>query len=179
MPTTSNIVSLEARLKRQIRDIPDFPQPGIMFRDITPLLSNASLFHESVDAMIEPFSDIDHVIIIESRGFIFGTPIAYAIGAGIVPVRKPGKLPAATFSEEYALEYGSNILEIHQDALKPGERVLIVDDLLATGGTVRATINLVNRIGAEIAGISVLAELAALNGRAVLGDYQFNCLVTY
>lgn len=179
MPTTSNIVSLEARLKRQIRDIPDFPQPGIMFRDITPLLSNASLFHESVDAMIEPFKDIDQVIIIESRGFIFGTPIAYAIGAGIVPVRKPGKLPAATYSEEYALEYGSNILEIHQDALKPGERVLIVDDLLATGGTVRATINLVNRIGAEIAGISVLAELAALNGRSVLGDYQFNCLVTY
>lgn len=170
---------LETLLKSRIRDIPDFPKPGILFRDITPLLSDAALFKATVDAMVAPFSDIDHVVIIESRGFIFGTPIAYAINAGVVPVRRPGKLPAPTFSEEYALEYGTNILEIHQDALQPGERVLIVDDLLATGGTVNATIKLVNRIGAEIAGISVLAELEAFNGRAAIGDYPFSCLVTY
>lgn len=179
MPSTTIDPNLEARLKAQIRDIPDFPQPGILFRDITPLLSDAALFRETVDAMVAPFEKIDHVIIIESRGFIFGTPIAYAIGAGVVPVRKPGKLPAETFAEEYALEYGTNTLEIHKDALRPGERVLIVDDLLATGGTVQATINLVNKIGAEIIGVSVLAELAALNGRTVLGDHPFSCLVTY
>jgi adenine phosphoribosyltransferase len=172
-------LELESLLKARIRDVPDFPQSGIMFRDITPLLGDAALFRRTVDAMAAPFDNIDQVIIIESRGFIFGTPIAYSIGAGVVPVRKPGKLPAETFQEAYALEYGTNTLEMHQDALRAGDRVLIVDDLLATGGTVKATINLVNRIGAEIAGISVLAELADLHGRDVIGDYPLHCLVTY
>jgi adenine phosphoribosyltransferase len=172
-------LELEALLKSHVRDIPDFPQPGILFRDITPLLSNGELFRKTVDAMVAPFEDIDHVIVIESRGFILGTPIAYAIGAGVVPVRKPGKLPYLTYAEAYALEYGTNTLEIHQDAIEPGERVLIVDDLLATGGTVAATIKLVERIGAEIVGITVLAELAALHGRDVIGDYPLNCLITY
>jgi adenine phosphoribosyltransferase len=177
--TFSKDLELEALLKSHIRDIPDFPNPGILFRDITPLLSNGELFRKTVDAMVAPFENIDHVIVIESRGFILGTPIAYAIGAGVVPVRKPGKLPYQTYTEAYELEYGTNTLEIHRDAIEPGERVLIVDDLLATGGTVAATIKLVERIGAEIVGITVLAELAALRGRDVIGNYPLNCLITY
>jgi len=172
---------LNAFLKSHIRDIPDFPEPGIMFRDITTLLADAAVFRTTIDAMIEPYRDarVDKVIVIESRGFIFGTPIAYLLDAGVVPVRKPGKLPAETWSEEYALEYGTNTLEIHQDAIQPGERVIIVDDLLATGGTVEATIRLVQRFGGEIAGISVLAELLALHGRDRLGDHPVHSLVTY
>lgn len=177
--TQAKDLDLESLLKSRIRDIPDFPQPGIMFRDITPLLSDAALFRKTVDAMVAPFENINQVVVIESRGFILGTPIAYAINAGVVPVRKPGRLPALTFEEAYSLEYGTNTLEIHQDALQLGDRVLIVDDLLATGGTVKATINLVTRLGAEIVGISVLAELAALHGRDVVGDYSISCLVTY
>jgi adenine phosphoribosyltransferase len=177
--TFTKDLELETLLKSHIRDIPDFPQPGILFRDITPLLSNGELFRTTVDAMVAPFENIDHVIVIESRGFILGTPIAYAIGAGVVPVRKPGKLPYQTYTEAYELEYGTNTLEIHQDAIEPGERVLIVDDLLATGGTVAATIKLVERIGAEIVGITVLAELAALHGRDAIGNYPLNCLITY
>jgi adenine phosphoribosyltransferase len=177
--TFTKDLELETLLKSHIRDIPDFPQPGILFRDITPLLSNGELFRTTVDAMVAPFENIEHVIVIESRGFILGTPIAYAIGAGVVPVRKPGKLPYQTYTEAYELEYGTNTLEIHQDAIEPGERVLIVDDLLATGGTVAATIKLVERIGAEIVGITVLAELAALHGRDAIGNYPLNCLITY
>jgi adenine phosphoribosyltransferase len=178
-PTLTKDTELETLLKSRIRDVPDFPQSGILFRDITTLLNDAELFHRTVNAMAEPFSNIDQVIIIESRGFIFGTPIAYLLGAGVVPVRKPGKLPAATYAADYALEYGTNTLEIHQDALRKGDRVLIVDDLLATGGTAKATINLVNQFGAEIAGIAVLAELEALHGRDAIGDYPLHCLVTY
>jgi len=167
-------------LKQSIRDVPDFPEPGIMFRDISTLLAEPALFHRVVDAMASPFSDIEKVVIIESRGFILGTPIAYAIGAGVVPVRKPGRLPAATFSEAYTLEYGTNALEIHQDAIAPGERVLIVDDLLATGGTVAATIRLVDRLQGEVVGVSVLAELSALAGRNVLPDgIPVHSLVVY
>jgi adenine phosphoribosyltransferase len=171
--------ALETLLKSRIRDIPDFPKPGILFRDITPVLSDAALFKTTVDAMVAPFEGIDHVVVIESRGFILGTPIAYAIGAGVIPVRKPGRLPGAVFAEEYILEYGTNTLEIHQDAVTPGERVLIVDDLLATGGTVAATVRLLERLQAEIVGIAVLAELEALNGRAALGDHPIHCLVSY
>jgi len=177
--TIAKDAELEALLKSRIRSVPDFPQPGILFRDITTLLNDAALFRRTVDAMAAPFSNIDQVIIIESRGFIFGTPIAYLLDAGVVPVRKPGKLPAATYTADYTLEYGTNTLEIHQDALHPGDRVLIVDDLLATGGTAKATIDLVNQIGAEIAGIVVLAELADLRGRDVIGNYPLHCLVTY
>ena len=171
--------AISERLKRHIRDVPDFPLPGIMFRDITTLLADGALFQETIDAMAAPFEDIDKVVIIESRGFILGTPIAYALGAGVVPVRKPGRLPWKTFAEEYALEYGTNTLEVHQDAVIPGERVLIVDDLLATGGTVEATCKLVRRLGGEIAGVSVLAELTFLNGRSKTEGIEVRSLVTY
>jgi len=177
MPTTPQ--DLEVLLKSHIRDVPDFPESGIMFRDITTLLANAGLFRTTIDAMSAPYSAIDKVVVIESRGFIFGSPIAYHLEAGIVPVRKPGKLPAQTYAEEYALEYGTNTLEIHQDAIEPGERVIIVDDLLATGGTVEAAIKLVNRFGGQIVGISVLAELVDLKGRERIGDYPVQSLVTY
>ena len=172
---------LNTFLKSHIRDIPDFPEPGIMFRDITTLLADADIFRTTIDAMIGPYRDagIDKVVVIESRGFIFGTPIAYLLNAGVVPVRKPGKLPAETWAEEYALEYGTNTLEIHQDAILRGERIIIIDDLLATGGTVEATINLVERFGGEIVGISVLAELLALHGRDRLGTHPVHSLVTY
>lgn len=171
--------SVSDELKRHIRDIEDFPQPGIVFRDITPLLADAAAFRRVIDLMAQPYQKIDQVVVIESRGFILGTPIAYVLGAGVVPVRKPGRLPAATLAEEYALEYGTNTLEIHRDAIMRGQRVLIVDDLLATGGTVDATIKLVNELGGEIAGISVLAELSALHGRARLTGYDVHSLVVY
>ena len=177
---TADTDAFSERIKRSIRDIPDFPEPGIMFRDISTLLADHALFRETVDAMAAPFDAIDKVVIIESRGFILGTPIAYAIGAGVVPVRKPGRLPAATFSEDYSLEYGTNALEIHQDAIVPGERILIVDDLLATGGTVNATVKLVERLQGEIVGVSVLAELSALNGRGTIpAGITVHSLVVY
>jgi adenine phosphoribosyltransferase len=174
--TTPTISEL---LKPHIRDIPDFPIPGILFRDITTLLSNGELFRQAIDAMAAPFERIDKVVIIESRGFILGTPIAYAMGAGVVPVRKPGKLPFETLTEAYALEYGRNELQIHVDAIIKGERVLIVDDLLATGGTLEATIKLVERLGGEVAGISVLAELTDLNGRQHTRGYPVHSLLAY
>jgi adenine phosphoribosyltransferase len=171
-------VDVEA-LRAKVRDIPDFPQPGILFRDITPLLADAPSFRAAVDAMAVPFAGVSIVVAIESRGFILGAPVAYQLGAGLVPVRKVGRLPAATLREEYALEYGSNTVEVHSDAIRPGERVLIVDDLLATGGTVRAAVNLVERLGAEVAGISVLAELGFLNGRGLLQGYDIRSLIVY
>ncbi len=182
MTTTSSPLpesAISEQLKRHIRDVPDFPQPGILFRDITTLLADGALFQQTIDAMAAPFEDIDKVVIIESRGFILGTPIAYALGAGVVPVRKVGRLPFDTFAEEYALEYGTATLEVHQDAIDPGERILIVDDLLATGGTVEATIKLVRRLHGEIVGVSVLAELTALNGRSRTGEVDVRSLVTY
>ncbi|MGI8486653.1 MAG: adenine phosphoribosyltransferase [Thermomicrobiales bacterium] len=166
MTDTPDATALSNTLKQHIRDVPDFPTEGIMFRDISTLLADPEIFRITIEEMAKPFSNIDKVVIIESRGFILGTPIAYAIGAGVVPVRKPGRLPFMTFAEDYSLEYGTNSLEIHQDAITPGEKILIVDDLLATGGTVGATIKLVQRLGGEIVGIAVLAELSALNGRA-------------
>ena len=176
---TAADTALSERLKQEIRDIPDFPQPGIIFRDITPLLANAATLKTVLDTMAAPYTGIDQVVIIESRGFILGTPIAYQLGAGVVPVRKPGRLPARTLSEQYELEYGANSLEIHFDAITEGQRVLIVDDLLATGGTVRATINLIERLGGDVAGVAVLAELSALNGRERLADYDVHSLVVY
>lgn len=177
--TPTSQPSLDETLKSHIRDVPDFPIPGIMFRDITTLLADGAAFRQTVDAMGEPFTDVDKVVVIESRGFILGTPIAYAKGAGVVPVRKPGKLPSDTLSESYALEYGVNELQIHTDAIEPGERVLIVDDLLATGGTVVATIKLVERLGGVIVGVSVLAELTDLDGRAHIEGYRVHSLVAY
>jgi adenine phosphoribosyltransferase len=175
----ANTPTISELLKPHIRDIPDFPIPGILFRDITTLLSNGELFRQAIDAMAAPFERIDKVVIIESRGFILGTPIAYAMGAGVVPVRKPGKLPFETLTEAYALEYGRNELQIHVDAIIKGERVLIVDDLLATGGTLEATIKLVERLGGEVAGISVLAELTDLNGRQHTRGYPVHSLLAY
>lgn len=166
-------------LKSIIRDIPDFPQSGILFRDITPLLSDARALQVALEGLAEPFRDagIEQVVGVESRGFIFGAPLALLLKTGFVPVRKFGKLPAATIHVEYALEYGSNTVEIHTDAIRPGEKVLIVDDLLATGGTVSAALELVKRLGGEVAGIAFLVELTALQGRQRLqGENVFSLL---
>jgi adenine phosphoribosyltransferase len=171
-------VDVEA-LKRYVRDIPDFPNPGILFRDITPLLGEPSTFRMAVDAMAAPFGGVTKVVAIESRGFILGAPVAYTLQAGLVPVRKVGRLPFDTIREDYSLEYGVNAVEVHSDAIASGERVLIVDDLLATGGTVRAAANLVERLGAKVAGISVLAELADLKGRLLLAEYDVRSLIAY
>jgi adenine phosphoribosyltransferase len=162
-----------------IVDVPDFPQPGILFRDVTPLLESAEGLRTAVDALAGAFSNIDIVAGIESRGFIFGAPVAYALGVGMVPVRKPGKLPRATASVDYALEYGTNTLQLHRDAVSPRQRVLIVDDVLATGGTAAATAALIEELGAEVAGIAVLIELTALGGRQKLGDFPLVSLISY
>lgn len=166
-------------LRALIRDIPDFPQEGILFRDITPLLADRNAFRHAIAVMSEPYQDIDHVVCIESRGFILGAPIAYELDAGLVPVRKIGRLPSQTLQEDYSLEYGVNTVEIHQDAIKPGERVLIVDDLLATGGTVHAAIKLVERLGASLVGVTVLVELSDLGGRERLAGYAVNSVIVY
>ena len=162
-----------------VRDVPDFPQPGIMFRDITPLLGNGDALRDAVDALARAYDGVDSVIGIESRGFILGAPVAYALGVGMVPVRKLGRLPRATERADYALEYGTNTVEIHADALQPGERVLIVDDVLATGGTAAATAELVERLGATVVGIAVLIELRGLGGRERLANYPVTSLLQY
>jgi adenine phosphoribosyltransferase len=164
-----------------IRAIPDFPIPGILFRDITPLLKDKQGFRSAIDGFVEQFKDrgIDYVVGIESRGYIFGAPIAYAIGAGFIPVRKPGKLPYEKLSEEYALEYGTNSLEIHSDAVARGDRVLVVDDLLATGGTAAATGRLLERLGAHVEAFAFLVELKELGGRAKLGNAEVVAFVEY
>jgi adenine phosphoribosyltransferase len=162
-----------------IVDVPDFPQPGILFRDVTPLLESGEGLRSAVDALAGAFSNIDIVAGIESRGFIFGAPVAYALGVGMAPVRKPGKLPRATASADYALEYGVNTLQLHRDAVTPGQRVLIVDDVLATGGTAAATVALIEELGAKVAGVAVLIELTELGGRAKLGDVPLVSLMTY
>lgn len=169
------------QLAARIRTIPDFPKPGIVFRDITTLLRDPEAYAAAIDAMSVPIKlwKPDIIIGIESRGFIFGAPIARDLGIGFVPVRKLGKLPADTISIEYDLEYGKNVLEIHRDALKPGERVVIVDDVLATGGTVAGTLRLVEQLGAEVVGISFLAELPALGGRARLPDGIVSAIIPF
>src|SRR5881296_1863663 len=153
--------------KALIREVPDFPKPGILFYDITTLLKNAGAFRTVMDELTQRYRDkqISKIVGIESRGFIVGSPLAYRLGAGFVPVRKPGKLPADIFEVKYNLEYGSNSLAVHRDAIMPSERVLIVDDLLATGGTAAATVNLVRQLGGEIIGVAFLVELLALKGR--------------
>ena len=168
-------------LRAQIREVPDFPKPGILFYDITTLLSDAAAFREAIELMTEPFKDeqIDIVVGMESRGFIFSAPMAMHLDAGFVPVRKLGKLPAETISVEYELEYGTNTLEVHRDAIRPGQRVLIVDDLLATGGTVLGTIDLVEQLKGEIVGLSFLVELGFLNGRERLSGYRINSVIGY
>ncbi|MBV9232618.1 MAG: adenine phosphoribosyltransferase [Candidatus Eremiobacteraeota bacterium] len=164
-----------------IRAIPDFPIPGILFRDITPLLKDKQGFRQAIDLFVERFSGrgIDYVVAMEARGYILGAPIAYAIGAGFVPVRKPGKLPYEKLAEEYALEYGTNTLEIHSDAIGGGDRVLVVDDLLATGGTAAATGRLLQRLGATVDAFAFLVELTALKGRETLGGAEVVTFVSY
>ena len=168
-------------LREKIREIPDFPKPGILFYDITTLLKDPVSYKESINLMLEPYvgERIDLVVGMESRGFIFSAPMAYQLDAGLVPVRKLGKLPAETIEVEYDLEYGTATLEIHRDAISPGQRVLVVDDLLATGGTVLGTIELVRRLGGEIAGLSFMVELTALGGRAKLGEFAIHTLLAY
>ena len=161
-----------------IRDVPDYPQPGVLFKDITPLLAEPKAFAAVVDALADAFGPVDKVAGIEARGFILAAPVAYQTGSGFVPVRKKGKLPSATFAQEYQLEYGTATLEVHQDAFEPGDRVLIVDDVLATGGTACATATLVRQAGAEVAGIAVLMELSFLNGRAALSGLDVRALLT-
>ncbi len=168
-------------IKAQIRDVPDFPEPGIVFKDITPVLADPIAFSTIIDLIVVHFGrgNVDKVVGIEARGFIIAAPVAYHFGAGFVPIRKKGKLPAATLSEEYSLEYGTATLEVHTDAFHPGERVLIVDDVLATGGTAQATASLVERIGAKVCGISCLIELDFLKGREKLGGYDLFTLIHY
>ena len=163
-----------------IRNIPDFPEPGIMFRDITPLLQDANAFRSVIQDMSSPFRDqgVDQVVAIEARGYLLGAPMAVELSTGFVPIRKVGKLPFHTIKAEYALEYGEAIIEMHRDGLEKHHKVLIVDDVLATGGTLNATITLVEQTGATVAGIAVLIELPALGGRAKLGDYPFFSLFT-
>jgi len=168
-------------LRAKIREIPDFPKPGILFYDITTLLKEPAAYRAAIDAMLAPFASdkVDIVVGMESRGFIFSAPMAYQLGAGLVPVRKLGKLPAETISVEYALEYGSNTLEVHRDAIRPGQKVLIVDDLLATGGTVRGTVELVQRLQGEIVGLAFLVELTYLKGRQRLADLAVHSVIQY
>jgi adenine phosphoribosyltransferase len=168
-------------LKSTIRDVPDFPKPGIVFKDITTLLKDRSAFKSAVIQLCEPFrvQAVDQVVGIESRGFIFGAAIAYELGTGFVPVRKPGKLPSKTLKETYSLEYGTDTVEMHQDAIEPGQRVLIVDDLLATGGTAAATLRLVRSLKGIPVGAAFLIELQFLNGRQKLGDLPVHVLIGY
>ena len=168
-------------LKKLIRDVPGFPKEGIVFRDITPLLSDAAGLAAAVRVMADPFRDrrIELVVGAVSRGFIFGTAIAQELNCGFVPVRKPGKLQAATIEQEYELEYGTDKLEIHADAIRPGQRVLIVDDLLATGGTMQACCAMVEKLSGEIVGISFLIELAFLRGREKLKGYEIHTAIVY
>lgn len=168
-------------LKEKIRVIDGFPAEGISFKDITTLLMDAGALKECINQMAERFKDVqvDMVIGPESRGFIFATPLAYLLGTGFVPVRKPGKLPAETISYEYKLEYGTDKLEIHKDAIKPGQKVLIIDDLLATGGTMYAAAKLVEKLGGEVVGLGFLIELNDLNGREKLEGYKVESLIQY
>jgi len=176
--TAAQTPDIAALIASHIRDVPDYPQPGVVFKDITPLLAEPAAFAAVVDALSTVFGPVDKVAGIEARGFILAAPVAYRTAAGFVPVRKQGKLPAATFAQEYKLEYGTATLEVHQDAFQPGERVLIVDDVLATGGTARATASLVERCDAEVAGIAVLMELSFLNGRSALSGLDVRALLT-
>jgi adenine phosphoribosyltransferase len=168
-------------LKEHIRDIPDFPKPGVVFKDITPLLADVDAFRFTVDALADTFAgqSIDKVLGIEARGFIIAAPVAYRFGCGFVPVRKAGKLPWHVEKQEYVLEYGTDLLEVHKDAVAPGERALIVDDVLATGGTAAAAVRLVEQLGGTVAGLGFVIELGFLGGRAKLEGHQAVSLIEY
>ncbi len=168
-------------LKEYIRTIPDFPKPGIQFRDITPLLADPAAFSAAIQEMAAPFMDrgIAYVAAVEARGFIFGSAIAHALKAGFIPLRKKGKLPHQTIAVAYGLEYGQDAIEVHLDAVKRGDKVLLVDDLLATGGTIAAACELMEKVGAEISGLSFLIELSDLPGREKIKPYPFHVVITY
>jgi adenine phosphoribosyltransferase len=170
------MTDLTTTILGRIRDVSDYPQPGVIFKDITPLLGDHAAFSAVIDALADEL-DVDKVVGIEARGFILAAPVAYKAGAGFVPVRKKGKLPAEALEASYDLEYGSAVIEVHRDAFAPGDRVLIVDDVLATGGTARATVELVGRAGAEVVAVSVLMELAFLKGRDRLEGVDVRTLV--
>jgi adenine phosphoribosyltransferase len=172
---------LKLDLKKSIRIIDGFPKEGISFKDLTTLLKEGDAFKSSIDGIVNYLKDknIDVVVGPEARGFIFGTPVAYALGAGFVPVRKKGKLPCETVSVDYDLEYGADTLEIHKDAIKPGQKVAIVDDLLATGGTIKTVIKLIEELGGEVVSADFIIELTGLNGREKLSGYEVNSLVQY
>jgi len=162
----------------RIRDVPDYPQPGVVFKDITPLLADGKAFRSVIDVLATTHAPVDKVAGIEARGFILAAPVATKIGAGFVPIRKKGKLPGATFAQDYQLEYATATIEVLTDAFVPGDRVLVIDDVLATGGTARATADLVRRAGAQVAGMAVLLELSFLHGRDKLADLPLTALVT-
>jgi adenine phosphoribosyltransferase len=168
-------------LAEKIRDVPDFPQPGVLFKDITTLLKDPAAFRDAIDALAARFEGtrVDKVVAAESRGFIFGAPLAYLLGAGFVPARKLGKLPSDTVKANYNLEYGTNEVEMHVDAISPGDRVLIVDDLLATGGTIGATIQLVEQLRGEVVALAFLVELRFLRAREKFKNYRVEALITY
>jgi adenine phosphoribosyltransferase len=172
---------LEEHLRRLIRSIPDFPKEGILFRDITTLLKDAQGFRTAVEAMSAPYKEkqVDKIVCVEARGFLLGGAMGYLLGCGVVPVRKPGKLPYETEKQDYTLEYGTACVELHKDAVEPGESVLIVDDLLATGGTARATAELVERLRGKVLAIAFLVELLGLEGRKLLDKYDIFSVITY
>ena len=174
-------LDLEALLRSRISDVPDFPEPGVVFKDISPLLADHIAFAGAVDAIVAHHGrgTVEKVVGIEARGFLLAAPVAYHFGAGFVPVRKPGKLPLAVHERSYDLEYGSNVLQVHQDAFAPGDRVLVVDDVLATGGTAAAAMALVEAAGGTVVGLSVLLELTFLHGRAALPGRDVHALLTY
>lgn len=171
----------EGWLRALVREVPDFPEPGVRYRDITPLLASGPHFRDAIDAMADRFADqaIDRVVGVESRGFIFAAPIAYRLSASFIPVRKAGKLPWAVVREEYALEYGRDKLEIHRDAIHPDDRVLVIDDVLATGGTAQATVRLVEALGGDVVGFGALIEVAGLGGRDRLSGHRIEVLASY
>jgi len=173
------VEGIAPQLAAHVRDIPDFPKPGVTFKDITPLLGDPASFRSAIDALVELHAGagITKVLGVEARGFILGAPVAYGLGAGFVPVRKVGKLPWSVEATEYALEYGTDVLEVHRDALGPGERVLIVDDVLATGGTAAATVRLAEALGGQVEGLAFLLELTFLGGRAALPGRRVSSLL--
>lgn len=169
------------RVEDYVRSIPDFPEPGIIFRDVTTILQDADGLTLAIDGILESLKDVEFDMVVgpESRGFIFGVPVAYALHKGFVPVRKKGKLPCETISMEYDLEYGSAEVEMHKDSIKPGQRVVIVDDLIATGGTIEAIIKMVEQLGGQVVKICFVMELAGLNGREKLSGYEVASVITY
>ena len=172
---------MEKKLEEYVVTIPDFPEPGIMFRDITSVIQDPDGLKLAVDGLVDLVKGLDFDLVIgpESRGFIFGVPVAYLLGKGFIPVRKKGKLPRETITEEYALEYGTAEIEVHKDDIKPGQKIVLIDDLLATGGTLKAAAKLIERLGGEIVKIVVIIELAGLNGRDFLKDYDVESLICY